>query len=210
MEKLTTPVRVLIADDHEILRQGIVSVLSTVEGIDVAGQASSAEMAVSLFEQLRPDVTVIDLNMPEMGGLEAIKAIRCINRDARILALTTYQGDMLAREVLAAGASGYMIKSAMRKELIEAIQNIANGFKHISVDVALELGQYFDSDLLSKREVEVLRYVADGNTNKRIGEVLALSEETIKSHLKAILAKTNARDRTHAVTIALKRGILRV
>lgn len=106
-------------------------------------------MAVSLFEQLRPDVTVIDLNMPEMGDLDAIKAIRCINRDARILALTTYQADMLARAVLAAGASGYMIKSAMRKELIEALQDIANGFKHISIDVALASGQYFDSDLLS-------------------------------------------------------------
>jgi DNA-binding NarL/FixJ family response regulator len=210
MKTSTKPVRVLIADDHEILREGIVSVLSTMEAIDVVGEANNAEMAVVLFEQLRPDVTVLDLKMPLMGGIEAIKAIRRIDSAARILALTAYQGDVLAREVLAAGASGYMLKRGMRKELVEAINNIANGFKHISLDVALELGHYFDSDLLSKRELEVLRYVATGNTNRKIAELMGLSEETIKTHLKTILAKTNARDRTHAVTIALQRGMLRV
>jgi DNA-binding NarL/FixJ family response regulator len=210
MATANKPVRVLIADDHEILREGIVSVLSAFDEITIAGEANTAEMAVALFEQLRPDVTILDLKMPAMGGIAAIKAIRSIDGDARILALTTYQGDVLAREVLAAGASGYMLKRGMRKELVEAVNNIANGFKHISLDVALELGHYFDSDLLSKRELEVLRYVATGNTNRKIAELMGLSEETIKTHLKTILAKTNARDRTHAVTIALQRGMLRV
>ncbi|QJD89619.1 response regulator transcription factor [Duganella dendranthematis] len=210
MKTSTKPVRVLIADDHEILREGIVSVLSTMEAIDVVGEANNAEMAVVLFEQLRPDVTVLDLKMPLMGGIEAIKAIRRIDSAARILALTAYQGDVLAREVLAAGAAGYMLKHGIRKELVEAISNIANGFKHISLDVALELGHYCDSELLSQRELEVLRYVAVGNTNRKIGELMGLSEETIKTHVKTILAKTKAHDRTHAVTIALQRGMLRV
>jgi DNA-binding NarL/FixJ family response regulator len=167
-------------------------------------------MAVALFEQSRPGVTILDLKMPAMGGIESIKAIRRIDGAARILALTTYQGDVLAREVLAAGASGYMLKRGIRKELVEAVNNIANGYKHISLDIAMELGHYFDSDLLSKRELEVLRYAATGNTNRKIGELMGLSEETIKTHLKTILAKTKARDRTHAATIALQRGMLRV
>lgn len=210
MEILTKSIRVLIADDHEIMRDGIVSVLSSVDGISVAGEADSGEMAVTLFEKLRPDVTVIDLKMPTMSGIDAIKAIRSIDRNARILALTTYQGDVLAREVMAAGASGYILKGGMRKELVDAVQAVANGLKHISIEVALELGHYFDSDLLSKRELEVLRHIATGNTNRKIGELMGLSEETIKTHVKTILAKTHARDRTHAVTIALQRGMLQV
>lgn len=207
---LKKTIRVLIADDHEILRDGIVSVLSAVEEIQVAGEADSGDMAVTMFEKLRPDVTILDLKMPGMNGIEAIKAIRCIDSDARVLALTTYQGDVLAREVMLAGASGYLLKRGMHNELVDAVMNIANGFKHISVDVAVDLGMHVDSALLSKRELEVLDLVSDGNSNKKISAMLGVSEETIKTHVKTILAKMRAKDRTHAVAIALRRGMLQV
>lgn len=200
----------MIADDHEILREGVVSVLSAAAGVEVVGQADTGEMALALFERLRPDVTILDLKMPGMGGLRALKDMLCINRKARILALTTYHGDVLAREVMEAGAAGYLIKRAMRKELLEAVTNLANGHKYISLDVAMELGQHIDSEPLSARELEVLRLVSVGKTNREIAAQMGVSEETIKSHVKTILCKTRARDRTHAVAIALRRGMLMV
>jgi two-component system NarL family response regulator len=206
----TTPVRVLIADDHEILREGVVSVLTAVAGIEIAGQADSGEMAVAMFERLRPDVVILDLKMPGMGGLQALKEILGIDRKARVLALTTYHGDVLARQVMAAGACGYLVKRAMRKELVDAVTNLVKGYKYISLDVAIELGQHLGSELLSARELQVLRLVSEGNTNRKIAELMGVSEETVKSHLKTILSKTKAQDRTHAVAIALRRGMLQV
>lgn len=203
-------IRVLIVDDHEMLRDGIVSVLSTVEEISVAGEADSGDMAVAMYDKLRPDVTILDLKMPGMGGINAIRAIRRIDDTARILALTTYQGDVLAREAMTAGASGYMLKRGMHNELVDAVLNIANGFRHLSVDVAVELGMHADSALLSKRELEVLSLVSAGNSNKEVACLLGVSEETVKTHIKSILAKTRAKDRTHAVAIALRRGMLGV
>jgi DNA-binding NarL/FixJ family response regulator len=200
-------IRVLIADDHEILRNGLAATLGAIEQMAVVGEAENGRRAVALFDRLRPDVTIMDMQMPEMNGLEALRAIRALDPKAKVLALTTYQGDALVRQALCAGAAGYILKRSVRKELIDAVVAIANGGKYIANDVATALTGFIDRTLLSRREIEVLQLVADGNSNKRIAVSLALSEDTVKGHVKNILSKLGANDRTHAVALAIKRGV---
>jgi DNA-binding NarL/FixJ family response regulator len=203
-------ISVLIVDDHPMLREGIAAILQGEADIKVVGDAGTGREAIAAFEQLRPAVVLMDAQMPDLDGVAATAAIRSSWPDARVLMLTTYGGDALALRALKAGASGYLLKSMIRTELLEAIRAVDAGRRHIPRVIADELAAHVTDDLLSGREVEVLRRVAAGNTNRRISEQLFISEDTVKAHLKNIMSKLSARDRTHAVVIAVKRGIIDV
>jgi DNA-binding NarL/FixJ family response regulator len=202
------PIRILIADDHPLLREGIAAVLQAQPDMLLVGEAANGREAIERFRELRPDVTLMDLQMPEMGGIEAIAAIRHAFPDARIAVLTTYKGDAQALRAIKAGASGYLLKSMLRRELIDTIRALHAGRRAIPAEVAIELAEHAIDDALSLREIEVLRLAAAGNANKQIGAALGISEDTVKAHMKNVLSKLQAHDRTHAVTIAMKRGIL--
>jgi two-component system NarL family response regulator len=202
------PIRVLIADDHFLLREGIAALLARAPNITLVGMAENGEQAVELHARLRPDVTLMDLQMPLLGGIDAMTAIRVLDKRARIIVLTTYKGDTQIERALVAGAAGYLLKGAMRLDLVEAIEAVHGGGKYIPAEVAQEIGAYFGADTLSCREVEVLRLVSNGSSNKEVGRQLAIKEETVKAHVSTVLAKLGAKDRTHAVTIATRRGIL--
>ena len=176
----------------------------------LVGEAGNGREAVELFREQRPDVTLMDLRMPEMDGVEATEAIRAQWSDARIVMLTTYRGDALALRALKAGASGYLLKSMIRTDLLEAIRSVKAGHRHIPKEIAAELVAHVTDDALSTRELEVLRCVAAGNSNRLVADQLGLSEDMVKTHIKSIMSKLGANDRTHAVTIALKRGIIDV
>jgi len=200
----------MIVDDHPLLRGGIIAVIQCEPDMLLVAEGSNGKEAVSLYRTHRPDVTLMDQQMPEMDGISATAAIRAEWPDARVLILTTYRGDALALRALKAGASGYMLKSMIRTDLLEAIRAVHAGRRHIPREVATELAQHVTDELLSPRELEVLKHVAAGNSNRRIAAQLAVSEDTVKSHMKSIMSKLGANDRTHAVTIALKRGIIDV
>lgn len=204
----TTTIRILTVDDHPLLREGIAAVLASQEDMVVAGQASDGREAVESFRRLRPDITLMDLRMPDMSGLEAIAAIRAEFPGARIIVLTTYAGDAQAAAALKAGAAGYLLKNMVRKELIETIRIVHAGKRRIPPEIATGIAEHVADDALSDREVQVLRGVAAGKSNKLIAAELDISEGTVKTHMKSILPKLDASDRTHAVMIALKRGIL--
>ncbi len=205
---MTAPIRVLTVDDHPLLREGIAAVLHGQDDMTLAGEAANGIDAVAQYRALRPDVTLMDVQMPGMGGIEAIAAIRAEFPDARIIVLTTYEGDVLASRAIRAGAAGYLLKGMLRKELLETIRAVHAGRRHIPEAIAVELAQHHADDVLTAREVDVLQRVAAGQANKIVADGLAISEETVKSHMKSIMAKLAANDRTHAVTIALRRGIL--
>jgi len=202
------PIRILCVDDHPVLREGIAAVLSSETDMVLVGEASNGREAIEQFRTHRPDVTLMDLQMPEMNGTDAILAIRKDFLNARFIVLTTYSGDAQAFRALKAGAYGYLLKSMLRKELVETIRSVHGGRKRIPPEIAVEMAEHHTDDALSKREIEVLRQVAAGNANKLVAGHLAISEETVKAHMKSILSKLSANDRTHAVTIALKRGII--
>lgn len=202
------PIRVLIADDHQLLLDGIGALLSSFAGVELVGQASDGRQVVEKFTALQPDITLMDLQMPGLSGLEAIAAIRATYPLARIIVLTTYKGDAQVLRAIAAGACGYMLKSSLRHELLTAIQNVHAGRRHFTPEVEAEMTRYASADVLSNRELEVLKLVAQGNSNRETGVLLRIKEETVKAHMSTILAKLGAKDRTHAVTIALRRGIL--
>jgi DNA-binding NarL/FixJ family response regulator len=202
------PMRILTADDHPLLREGIVSVIQEEKDMLVVGQASDGIEAVEKFRSLRPDVTLMDLQMPCMNGIDAILSIRKEDPRARIVVLTTFGGDVPARRALKAGASGYMLKSMIRSELLQAIRTVHAGRRYIPHQVAAELADHYAEDDLSDREIEVLRAVAAGTSNKLIASLLSISESTVKAHIKNILVKLGASDRTHAVSIATARGYL--
>jgi len=204
------PIRILTVDDHPLLREGIAAILGTERELDLVAQASNGLEAVEQFRALRPDVTLMDLQMPQMNGIEAIQEIRKDFPDARIIVLTTYAGDAQAERAFKAGACGYLLKSALRKELIETIRTVHGGKKKIPVEIAVEMAEHHADDSLTGREIEVLQQVAAGNANKIIAAHLDISEETVKAHVKNILSKLGANDRTHAVTMALKRGIIEI
>ncbi len=206
----TTAIRVLLVDDHALLREGLASILHGQPDIKVVGQADDGRRAVAGYNAHRPDVTVMDLQMPEMNGVCATKEICRTWPGARILVLTTYEGDAQALRALRAGASGYLLKSAARIELLEAIRTVHAGGRYIASDVAAALAAHVGDESLSTREVAVLRELAAGGSNKVIAKRLFVSEDTVKSHVKSILAKLSASDRTQAVVIALKRGIIEV
>ena len=201
-------IRVLTVDDHPLVREGIIAVLESEQDMTVAGEAVNGRDAVERYRSLRPDVTLMDLQMPEMNGIDAIREIRREFPDARIIVLTTYRGDILASRALKAGAAGYLLKSMLRRDLLDTIRLVHAGRRHIPAEVAQSLAEHQADDLLTEREVDVLQLVAAGRSNKIVADELSISEETVKSHMKSIMQKLSANDRTHAVTIAMQRGIL--
>ena len=204
------PIRILTVDDHPLLREGIAAVIEGQPDMRLVGEATNGLEALEAFRACRPDVTLMDLQMPGMGGVEAIAAIHREFPTARIVVLTTYQGDVQALRAFKAGACGYLLKSMLRRELLDTIRGVHEGRRRIPPEIASEIAEHAADEALTPREVEVLRQVASGNGNKRIATHLAISEETVKAHMKNILAKLDANDRTHAVTIALKRGIIEI
>jgi len=201
-------IRVLAVDDHPLLREGIAALIGSEEDMELVGEASNGREAVDLFRKYQPDITLMDMQMPEMNGIDAIGAIRGEFPDARIIVLTTHPGDSLVSRALKAGARAYLLKGMLRKELSETIRAVHAGQKRMSSEVAAEIAEHSTDHALTPREIGVLRLVAAGNANKEIGARLSLTEVTVKSHVQNILAKLGANDRTHAVTIALKRGII--
>ena len=201
-------IRILTVDDHPLLREGICAIIEAQPDMALVGEAANGAEAVAAWRNLRPDVTLMDLQMPGLDGLGAIRAIRKEHPQARILVLTTYDGDAQALATLKAGAAGYLLKSAMRKELLETIRVIHAGRRHVPADIAQEIALHATDDPLSDREIAVLGLVAQGKANKEIAWLLSLSEDTIKAHLKNIFAKLDVGDRTSAVTVALRRGII--
>lgn len=200
-------ITVMTVDDHPLLRAGISGSVNAQQDMRVVAEASDAAEAIQLFHIHRPDVTLMDLRMPGMSGLEAITALRTDFPQARFIMLTTYDGDVQAYRAFKAGAAGYLLKSMVRHELIDTIRAVHAGRKRIPPEIAASLAEHSTDDALSPREIEVLRRVAAGNSNKLVAAELDLSEHTVKGHLKNILSKLNASDRTHAVMIALRRGI---
>jgi len=205
---ITRQIKILTVDDHPILREGIASIIQGEKDMIVVGEASSGREAIEVFRSKRPDVTLMDLQMPDLNGIAAIATIRQEHPQARIIVLTTYEGDVLTRRALKAGATGYILKDMIRTELLEAIRAVHLGRKYIPQKIAAELLEHYAEDDLSEREIEVLREVARGTSNKIIASHLSISEATVKAHMKNILQKLGASDRTHAVNIATTRGFL--
>jgi len=205
---ISSPIRVLCVDDHPLMRDGIAFALQSQKDMELVGQAVDGEEALTLFRELRPDITLMDLQMPGMNGIATIEAIRKEFPKARIVVLTTYSGDVQASRALKAGALGYLLKSMLRTELLGTIRTVHAGGRRIPPEIASELAEHISADALSQREVEVLRSVAAGNSNKIVADELSITEDTVKGHMKSILSKLGANDRTHAVLIAIKRGFL--
>jgi DNA-binding NarL/FixJ family response regulator len=202
------PIRILVVDDHPIVRGGIAALLATQPDMTLVAEASNGREAIQQFRTLEPGITLMDIQMPEVDGIDALMTIRAEFPDARVIMLTTYVGDVQAMRALKAGAQGYLLKSLLQKELLRTIRDVHAGRRRIGQDVAAEMAEHATDDALSPREVDVLQLVADGNSNKRIADRLELSEDTVKGHVKNILSKLGANDRTHAVTIGVKRGII--
>jgi DNA-binding NarL/FixJ family response regulator len=203
-------IRVLVVDDHPLLREGVAAVLALQPDMVLVGEAENGAEAVARHRELRPDVTLMDLQMPGMTGLEAIEAIRAEVPAARIVVLTTYAGDVQALRALKAGATGYLLKSTLRRELLDTIRNVHAGRRQLQPEVAHEIAIHAVDETLSEREIHVLRLVAAGRANKQIAWDLSLSEDTVKAHLKSIFAKLDVADRTHAVTVAARRGVIEI
>ena len=208
MTSATHRIRILSADDHPTLRAGITTLIATQPDMQLVGEASTGREAVQLHRELRPDVTLMDLQMPEMGGLDAIIAIRSEDSNARIIVLTTYSGDALAQRALRAGAQAYVLKSLVRTEILNTIRAVHRGEMRVQDDIAAEIAKHRANAPLTAREIEVLQLVASGHANKEISARLSINEETTKTHIRNILAKLGADDRTHAVSLGLKRGII--
>jgi DNA-binding NarL/FixJ family response regulator len=201
-------IRVMVVDDHPVLREGIAAVLEGEEKITLVAEASNGREAIERFRAFCPDVTLMDLQLPDINGIEAIKSIRLEFPSARFIVLTTYPGDVQALRALKAGATGYMLKTTLRTDLVDAIRAVHQGRRRIPPEIAKELAEHVTDGILTEREIEVLRRVANGTSNKIIADQLNVTESTVKAHMKNILSKLGANDRTHAVTIALRRGFL--
>jgi DNA-binding NarL/FixJ family response regulator len=201
-------IRILLLDDHPMMREGIAAALETHPDVVLVGEGSDGAEALALYRKHRPDVVLMDLQMPRVGGIEATIAIRAEFPDAQIIVLTAHHGDVQVVRALKAGAAAYLLKNTLRTELLDAIRSVHAGQKRLSSEVAAEVAEHRTDDALTDRELDVLRAVAAGNSNKIVADRLQISEETVKSHMRSILSKLYANDRTHAVTIALKRGII--
>jgi DNA-binding NarL/FixJ family response regulator len=201
-------IRILTVDDHPLLRSGIAALVNAEADMKLVAEASDGQQAIELYRLHRPDVTLMDLQMPEMNGVEAISEIQSEFRDARIIVLTTYRGDAQILKALKAGARAYILKGHVHRELLETIRAVHAGQKRIPPEIAAELAEHAADDCLSSREIDVLRLIAAGNSNKLIADQLSIGEATVKSHVANILSKLGANDRAHAVTIGLKRGMI--
>jgi DNA-binding NarL/FixJ family response regulator len=201
-------IRILCVDDHPMLRQGLAALIDSVPDMTLVAEATNGREAIQQFRMHRPDVTLMDLQMPEMGGLDAIIAIRNEFADARIIVLTTYAGDAQALRAIRAGARGYLLKNASHTEVLETIRAVHAGRKAMSAEISFELAEHGADPALTPGEIRVLRLIARGEANKEIASHLSLSEETVKRHVSTILSKLGAKDRTHAAMIGFKRGIL--
>jgi len=201
-------ISVLLVDDHSLFREGIAALIENQSDMTVVGEASDGREAVERFRSAPADVTLMDLQMPGLSGIEAIVAIRAEFPEAKIIALTTYSGDVLVQKALKAGARGYLLKGLAFKDLAQSIRDVNRGLKSIQPDIATELAEHATARVLTARETDVIQAMARGNSNRRIAEALSINVGTVKGHVKSILAKLDARDRTHAVVVALQRGLI--
>jgi DNA-binding NarL/FixJ family response regulator len=201
-------IRVLCADDHPLILDGVARLLERESDMRMVAEASNGVEAVKAFQQHQPDVTLMDLQMPQLNGVDAIRSIRELYPRARCVVLTTYRGDAQASRAFKAGAVGYLLKTMLRKELVQTIRNVHAGLRHVPGEIACEMTKYSAADELTTRETEVLRVIAGGRSNKLVADRLQISEDTVKGHMRSILAKLNANDRLDAVLIAMRRGIL--
>jgi DNA-binding NarL/FixJ family response regulator len=204
----SSPIRILLVDDHQLIRVGIATLLLPESDMTLVGEASNGREAIAKFRECLPDVTLIDLQMPEMNGLDAIIAIRGEFPEARMIVLTTYAGDVQAQRAIKAGAQAYLLKNLLHRELLQTIRAVHAGSKAMSPEVAAQVAEHTGEGGLTVKEIDVLRLIAAGNANKEIAAQLSTTEETVKSRVKSILDKLGANDRTHAVTIGLKRGFI--
>ncbi len=204
------PIRVLTVDDHPLLREGVTAMIKSQRDMELVAEASTAKEGLEQFRRHRPDITLMDLRLPDMNGVDAMAAIRTEFPDARIIVLTTFEGDVEIQRALEAGARGYLLKSMPPKELLEGIRQVHAGKKKIPPEIVAQLAEHLSDETLTAREVEVLRQVAGGNRNRDIAERLFISEETVKVHVKHVMEKLGASDRTEAVAIAIRRGIIQL
>jgi DNA-binding NarL/FixJ family response regulator len=210
MSSETSVIRILVVDDHPVVREGVDALIRRQTDMHIVAQATNGREGIEQFRAHRPDVTLMDLQMPEMSGLDALIAIRAEFSEARIVVLTTYTGDVQALRAIKAGASGYLLKNALHKELLDAIRTVHAGRKYISPEMSFALAEHVAGEALTPAEIRVLRLIAQGNTNKEIAEQLAISEDTVKGQVRNILSKLEANDRAHAAVIGVKRGIIEV
>ena len=208
MNAVPNPIRILTVDDHPLFRNGIAALLATQPDMSLVGEASTGRDAIRQFREHRPDITLMDLQMPDMNGLDALSAICGEFPDARVIMLTTYTGDVQIMRAMKVGARAYLLKNLLDKELLETIRAVHSGRKSLSAEASYELAEHAADEALTPAEIDVLRLIATGNANKQIAAQLSVTEETVKGRVKNILAKLGANDRTHAVTIGIKRGII--
>jgi DNA-binding NarL/FixJ family response regulator len=205
---VASPMRILVVDDHPVFREGVSALVSGQSDMSIVAQASNGREAIQQFRTHQPDITLMDLQLPEMNGLDALSAIRGEFPEARIIVLTTYAGDMQVLRAIKAGARAYLLKDTLHKELVDTIRAVHAGKKYISSEASFELAEHASDDVLTPAEVRVLRLIAEGNANKEIAAQLSVSDDTVKSQVRNILSKLGAKDRTHAAMIGLKRGII--
>jgi DNA-binding NarL/FixJ family response regulator len=208
--KDSTPIRIFCVDDHPLMREGIAAIIKNEPDMLLVAEAPNGREAIQGFREHQPDITLMDLRLPDISGIDAMIAIRAEFADARIIMLTTFEGDVEIRRALRAGAEGYMLKTMPRRQLVETIRKVHAGKKHIPAEVAAHLAEHMGDEPLSKREVDVLQKIAGGNRNGDIAELLFISEETVKGHVKHIMEKLGASDRTEAVAIGIRRGIIQL
>jgi DNA-binding NarL/FixJ family response regulator len=208
MSSAPSPIQILVVDDHPVVREGILGLIATQSDMHLAAEAATGREAIQQFRAHRPDVTLMDLQMPEMNGLDAIMAIRDEFPEARIVVLTTYVGDVQVMRALKAGARAYLLKNTLNKELLDTIRSVHAGKKWLSPEASFELAEHGTDEALTPAEVRVLRLIAEGNANKEIAAQLSLTEDTVKGQVRNVLSKLGAKDRTHAAMIGLRRGII--
>jgi DNA-binding NarL/FixJ family response regulator len=206
--KSLLPISVLCVDDHPLMREGIAAIISAEPGMKIVAEASTGREALQAYREHKPDITLMDLRLPDISGIDALIAIRSESPQARVIMLTTFGGDVEIQRALTAGAQGYMLKSMPRKQLVEMVRRVHSGGKSIPAEIAAHLAEHLGEETLTRREVEVLQQLAHGNHNRDIAEQLFISEETVKGHIKHIMEKLGAKDRTQAVSIAVRRGFL--
>jgi two-component system, NarL family, response regulator len=208
MSGASSPIRILAVDDHQLVREGIAGFLAVQPDMTLVAEAANGREAIQQFRTHRPDVTLMDLQMPEMNGIDALIAIRAEFHDAKIIVLTTYEGDAHILRSLKAGAQGYLLKNTLHAELLQTIRAVHAGKRGLSPEASFQIAQHVSDQALTPAEIAVLRLIAAGNANKQIGDQLGITEDTVKGRVKSILAKLEANDRTHAAIIGLKRGII--